>query len=212
MNFEIQHNHTIGFLDSFVSGPCIKDAKVLDVGCGDGFAAVQFLERGAMMADAFDPDPDCGLDESGYPPGLRETGVIFSKNWFDLGTAYDIVWCHHVAEHVEEPIAFLRKLGGLLAPGGWLWLTVPNMAGLDVYSPGHINSYIAPQLIQVLQIVGFAVGDAKVMAQRGQLRVRVTREGNHLLPPPMRTSLEATGRCQTAPLAGYRWRDVTGRG
>jgi hypothetical protein len=43
-----------------------------------------------------------------------------------LTPPYDCIAAFHVLEHQHDPIAFLTRLTGLLAPGGLIYLEVPN--------------------------------------------------------------------------------------
>ena len=120
----IQHSHTDLFLNSFDSDPLIKGKKVLDVGCGDGYAALQFHNRGAALVHAMDPYLE------GKPVFLEEAPEIkFFEDWDDFRYrhvvppgGYDIVWHHHVVEHVEHCFGFLNDIRDLLATDGWMWM------------------------------------------------------------------------------------------
>ncbi len=41
---------------------------------------------------------------------------------------FDIITANHVVEHLAEPVESLRMMKGLLAPGGFIWISVPNGA------------------------------------------------------------------------------------
>jgi SAM-dependent methyltransferase len=41
---------------------------------------------------------------------------------------FDIAVCQEVVEHVENPWELLRRIGGVLADGGFLLLSTPNIA------------------------------------------------------------------------------------
>ncbi|GAA2933441.1 hypothetical protein GCM10020221_31470 [Streptomyces thioluteus] len=50
--------------------------------------------------------------------------------------AFDIVLCHGVLMHVEEPDPLLAGLARVLAPGGLLSLVVRNADALALRAPG----------------------------------------------------------------------------
>jgi len=121
---------------------------------------------------------------------------------------YDIVWCHHCLEHVPDCIGFLNAVADALKDGGWLWIAVPNMAPYEVFSPGHIHNFMAPQLLEQLKMAGFDIFNARVWAKNSQLRVRVQRRANGKYPAPMQEELERTGRCQASTLNYHNWKAV----
>jgi hypothetical protein len=73
----------------------------------------------------------------------------------------------HALEHVHDPLATVRKLRGLLAPGGILQIEVPNIGGaearmfgrlwrgLDV--PRHYIHFTPDTLSQLLRDAGFVI-------------------------------------------------------
>ena len=196
MTKNIHHNHIDAFLDSFNSRARIEHSYVLDMGCGDAYATKIFAERGASVIHAHDPYAT---------PSLLHPTAEFFPNYSELPHKYDIIWLHHVLEHIEDCFDFLRMLHARLTDSGLLWMAVPNMAQHSVYSPGHIHNFQAAQLIEVLRRCGYAVGDISTWVHYGQLRVRVPARGNCQYPRPMATSLEVTGRCPSTAFTTWNW-------
>jgi hypothetical protein len=194
----IHHRITDTFLTSFPAHQQIKDKKILDVGCGDAYASSRFMSNGASVVHAYDP----------LKP-LPELCEIHNIPFFDslskLSYGYDIIWMHHVLEHVSDYLELLMIIRSLLDDRGELWMAVPNMASHAVFSPGHINNFMAPQLVEVLRIAGFAIGDISIWVHEGQLRVRVPKLGNCEYPEPMQRSLKETGRCASEILKMHNW-------
>jgi 2-polyprenyl-3-methyl-5-hydroxy-6-metoxy-1,4-benzoquinol methylase len=94
--------------------------RVLDVGCGDGFLAVRLARR---IADVTAVELDV--------PVLRRAQARFADapvRWVhadvmtaDLpGAGFDAVVSNAALHHLEDTRAALRRLSGLLAPGGTL--------------------------------------------------------------------------------------------
>lgn len=103
--------------------------RLLDVGCGEGFAmdrlsrsgwTVHGLDYSRAGLEAMNPHL---LDriETGDLPALLEDHA-------SAGHRYDLVWLTNVLEHVEDPVALLTRLRGLVSPGGACVVTVPNDA------------------------------------------------------------------------------------
>jgi 2-polyprenyl-3-methyl-5-hydroxy-6-metoxy-1,4-benzoquinol methylase len=99
--------------------------KVLDIGCGNG-AFLEFAREGGWQIAGVDiklaPDArtlDCPLWEG------RLQDIDFG------GERFDLIRLNHVLEHTQDPLRELRICRELLLPGGVLFISVPNIAGLS---------------------------------------------------------------------------------
>jgi SAM-dependent methyltransferase len=100
-----------------------RPLHVLDVGCG----------RRPVLAGRIDPtDEYCGCDiaEPVEPLPCFERVNLNEESVADAfaGRRFDVVFCGEVIEHVFSPDALLDDLRELLAPGGLLVLSTPNLA------------------------------------------------------------------------------------
>jgi SAM-dependent methyltransferase len=107
-----------------------RSLEVLDLGGGTGGVAVMLAERGHRVT-VVDPSPDAlaALARRAREVGLsdRVTGVQGDEATLESvlgGRAVDLVCCHGTLEFVDDPVATLRTLAGVLAPGGSLSLLV----------------------------------------------------------------------------------------
>lgn len=94
-------------------------------------------------------------------------GVVRVSDESDLGT-YSLVLAAHIFEHVPHPLSFIRKLKTYVAPGGYLYIEVPqetsdeNREGLqkgtlrlDIGIHEHINNYCVLSVSSLLEAAGF---------------------------------------------------------
>jgi len=104
--------------------------RILDVGCGSGWAVTRFLGG--------DADRVLGID-------LHEANIAYARRKFEsaglrfecrtaaslAGSAesFDVIVLADILEHLSEPLPVLRECRRLLAPGGVLLVTVPNGRG-----------------------------------------------------------------------------------
>jgi 2-polyprenyl-3-methyl-5-hydroxy-6-metoxy-1,4-benzoquinol methylase len=100
--------------------------RLLDVGCGGGYF-LKIAQRLGAEAE--------GVEPSGYAAGVsRRTGLPIYCGTLEEYAAqnpsarFDVVTANHVLAHVPQPAETLRVMGGLLAPGGYVWISVPNAA------------------------------------------------------------------------------------
>lgn len=126
------------------SKPPKQSPRILDVGCGEGYALAFFADKGWQVR-GFDFSA-AGVESKN--PSCREfllVGDVFSllDAEIESGQKYDVVWLQNVLEHVLDPIALLRSLRQLLFDDGVAVVTVPNdcsIVQLAALSHGHIDS------------------------------------------------------------------------
>jgi 2-polyprenyl-3-methyl-5-hydroxy-6-metoxy-1,4-benzoquinol methylase len=118
-------------------GARVIGQRVLDMACGEGYGSA-VLARGAGSVLGVDANP-----EAFEHARLRYTGqnVRFERgmveNHGEPG-AYDAVVFLQTIEHVQDPIAVLRHLHSLLADGGGVFVSTPNV--LRLAPPGAAKS------------------------------------------------------------------------
>ena len=91
------------------------------------------------------------------------------------GAAFDAVVFFHTLEHVSEPREFLAPLGGALAPGGRMFIEVPNGEARDLRDgvdwlgarmPDHVVHYRRQDLERLLGSVGLRVVQAQTLTMQ----------------------------------------------
>ena len=97
------------------------DARVLDAGCGEGVLVDEFAGR--LQIEGIDPN---------YSSARVRTGSLTALP-YDNGR-FSHALCLDVLEHLsfEEQPRALAELYRVLAPGGELFVTVPNLAHLQL--------------------------------------------------------------------------------
>lgn len=112
--------------------------RILDVGMGRGTQALR-LARSGHRVTGVESDPAmvasarAALTEE--PEGIRQRVRLIEGDGRDTGVhflpgSFDVVLCHGVLMHVQEPDALLAGLARMLAPGGLLSLLVRNADAL----------------------------------------------------------------------------------
>jgi SAM-dependent methyltransferase len=131
--------------------------RILDFGAGRGSMSLEFMRRGAEVV---------AIEPFGHE-FLNELGVRVYKDIDGLpeDLAFDGIVSLEVIEHLRDPNDVLSRLHERLVPGGWLFITTPNAAGLlarltgqqwrEVAKPGHVVFYTPATLNSVLARNGF---------------------------------------------------------
>lgn len=107
--------------------PKDPDSRILDIGCGMGFALLYFKSRGFSLAEGIDTDPRQiqACREKGLQVHLVEDAVRFLK---DRPSTYALITAFDVIEHLprEEQVELTQAIHAALISQGALVCTVPN--------------------------------------------------------------------------------------
>lgn len=106
------------YLPRFSTGVCL-----LDVGFGNG----DFLNSASAIGWAVsgaDPDPVAVGNAKARGLLVREGGI---EAFADMPEYFDVITLNHVIEHVHDPKDVLEQAYKLLKPGGWLYISTPNI-------------------------------------------------------------------------------------
>ena len=143
--------------------------RLLDVGCGIGVFP-KLVEQLGLEVYALDPAIKA-IEYARKNFGLRNTvaGTIddIPPDWQDFGfiTAFEVL------EHLEQPREVGKKIYGLLAPGGYFMMSVPNRNRLNVklgrrsdydYPPNHLTRWSREVLNSFLTGIGFTNVTVKI--------------------------------------------------
>ena len=149
-----------------------REIQLLDIGCGDGYAANQFRQAGYAVR-AFDAsEDDIKLARSRYPGLSYEVRSVYDDTLASVyGSETDCVTSLEVVEHLYYPRRLFEQSYRLLRKGGWLILTTPyhgylkNLAlsvtnGWDNHfkvdwDGGHIKFFSNAALAKMAEEAGF---------------------------------------------------------
>ncbi len=139
-------------------GARVIGRRVLDMACGEGYGS-EVLARGAAAVVGVDANP-----ETHEHARLRYTrrNLTFERGLVETaGTpgAYDDVVFLQTIEHVHDPTRVLGHLRSLLAPGGVVYVSTPNVLTLappgaeKSGNPWHVREYRAAEFAQLCRAV-----------------------------------------------------------
>jgi 2-polyprenyl-6-hydroxyphenyl methylase / 3-demethylubiquinone-9 3-methyltransferase len=141
----------------------IKGGTLLEVGAGFGFFCEEMGKRSSFEhVIALEPGPDMAN-------ACREKGIETIESIFETAVIekeIDIITCFEVIEHLFCPADFVSWAASILNPGGYLYLTCPNIAGFETdimkqksgtIDHGHINLFNPDSLGKLVERHGFEV-------------------------------------------------------
>ena len=135
-----------------------KDARILDIGCGQGPALDIFRNKGYLSAVGITlNDEDVRIcRKNGHD--VRKMDQSFLEF---LDGSFDFVWARHVIEHSIFPYFTLMEFARVLAPGGTLYLEVPapETSCHHETNPNHYSVFGRGAWVSLLGRCGFAVCD-----------------------------------------------------
>jgi SAM-dependent methyltransferase len=143
------------------------DAKILDIGCGDGFHLDLLAEFGKKdwVLNGVD------MDERAVEICLGKGLDVFCGTLDDAGfeeASFDLAFTVQTVEHVAEPVRFLNEIRKLLKPGGRLIVVTDNTDSLDFsinkksywggyHFPRHWNLFNRSNIKKLAERTGFNV-------------------------------------------------------
>jgi 2-polyprenyl-3-methyl-5-hydroxy-6-metoxy-1,4-benzoquinol methylase len=122
-----------------------NDLSILDYGCGDGFLSLQLAQN-----------PRCrqitAVDFHGTPPALIQNKdkirYLPHPDFLNVSEAYDIIFCRHVLEHMQNPLKWIMTMKGRLKPQGRIIAEVPNYSSIwkTVFGKYYFGLYVPRHL------------------------------------------------------------------
>jgi len=120
------------------------EARVLDVGCGQGTQALR-LARGGCRVTGLDASPtllrDFARELAGEPDDVRERVRLVHGDATEATGSLDAVLCHGVLMYLADPDPVLAAVAGAVATGGVVSLLVRNGDALAL-RPGLAGDWV----------------------------------------------------------------------
>jgi SAM-dependent methyltransferase len=121
-------------------------ARILDVGCGDGFHLRILKDYGHASWKLEGVEPDSRGAAAARAAGLKvhETTI---QSLEASGSQYDLILLVATLEHVDDPASVLSALRLLLRPGGKIGIVTDNTSTIDfrLFGRRHWGGYHFPR-------------------------------------------------------------------
>jgi 2-polyprenyl-3-methyl-5-hydroxy-6-metoxy-1,4-benzoquinol methylase len=141
----------------------IPAGKILDAGAGFGFllsAINSNWGKYAIELSNFCVDHI----KNNYPEVIVKSEKLEDASFEDA--SFDVIYCHHVIEHVEDPHSVMKNLSRMLKKGGIMVIGAPNIdsfvsnrfkGNYRLLGSPHVVMWNKNTLSKLLEIYGLAV-------------------------------------------------------
>jgi SAM-dependent methyltransferase len=116
-------------------------------------------------------------------------------------TQFDVITASHVIEHTPDPVSTLRAMRKLLAPGGYIWIAVPNATYPIARSlkgrwhstdlPYHLMHFTAVSMTEAGRRAGLKVGNQRTDSQPPHVRASISQLLRYRYFVPYRLSIKS---------------------
>lgn len=168
------------------------DRRVLDVGCATGYLGEALKARGCTVSGVeIDPEAAARAAEVLDTVVVADLASVRLTEHFAAGS-FDVVVLGDVLEHLTDPLRLLRDATAVLAPGGSVVISLPNVSHADVrlaLLQGRWR-YSDRGLLDRTHVVFFTADSLlRLLADAGLVAVDFRRTTT----PPLTTEVEVDG-------------------
>lgn len=152
------------------------DARILDVGCGDGFHLDLLKKHGAKNWHLEGIDIDGRAVEMATKRGLNVTLGTIQDIENERENFYDFAFTVQTIEHVEQPFEFLKAIKKVLKKGGKLVVVTDNTDSFDfkLFKKSHWGGYHFPRHWNLFNKKNLAKLGAKAGFEIVKIRTQVS--------------------------------------
>jgi len=108
----------------------IKNKKVLEIGCGNGFFLEELKKNG--IENVYGIEPGKESVRKANPKIKNNIKVDILKKGLFQKESFDYIVCFHTLDHIPDPNQFLEISYSFLKKGGKIFFVVHNTDGLSV--------------------------------------------------------------------------------
>jgi hypothetical protein len=181
--------------------------RLLDLGCGKGAFLARFQRQypGWELAGCDVSERYRAFVEPIAGPG-RFSVTPLDAPQLPAGP-FDLVTMFFVAEHLANPAVVLTRVAGVLAPGGFLYVAVPNVLvnSIDAFLADHLSHFSTPSLAALLRRCGLRPVVVSEHHQLGQITLMAVSEPAFAGRAPAPPGGEAAAYADAIRTAIARW-------
>ncbi len=169
----------LGFLVEHVPP---RGKTLFDIGAHNGTFMDLAARAGFAVAGIEPSDP--AREEAKSRFGIELIPGFFNESVMEeVGGPYDVVVLNHVLEHVKNPVDVLRLAGMATAPGGMVFVEVPDMENpqtdniADFFTPEHTVYFTSGTMAQAAGRAGLVLQHLERDRQKHAFRALLRKAG-----------------------------------
>ncbi|NEO27906.1 MAG: class I SAM-dependent methyltransferase, partial [Kamptonema sp. SIO4C4] len=158
-----------------------SDSWICEVGCGAGGALKYIQDQGYKVAG-------CEYDSTAMEMGKKHgVNTLFYGSLEAIGEElpnikFDLIYLHHVFEHLTDPIEFLQKCKNYLTPQGKVIIIIPDISRIDQF--GHLPAIgNALMYLHIAHKYNFSWEGIKQLCQRAGYSVKKLNPDPNIYSP-----------------------------
>ena len=156
-------NHISNLVNDLIKKSNIRDSRILEIGCGDGYFLKQLVQDNSWN------NTGIGYDPSYVESKTNLENIRFEKLFFDdsCKEESDFIISRHVIEHIPEPIPFLKNIRKISKPHTRIFFETPTVEWILKnhvfwdFTYEHCSFFTKNSLTTAFQIAGFKVKSVK---------------------------------------------------
>jgi SAM-dependent methyltransferase len=153
------------------------NARILDYGCAKASMPKQLLAlKPELQMYLFDVSEMYKSHWAQFLPAERCAVDLTPTQW---AKSFDLITSYFALEHIDDPVASMRKIADLLSPEGVFYGIVPDTVGniADFIVIDHVNHFTVASLHFALKQSGFVDIQIDTQAHRGALVFMARKSG-----------------------------------
>jgi len=155
-------NYISNLVDELIKKYNIRDSKILEIGCGDGYFLKQLVQNDSWKNFGVGYDPSNNTTET-----MKR--IRIEKSFFDdtCKEESDFTISRHVIEHIPNPIHFLKNIRKISKPQTKIFFETPTVEWIlknNVFwdfGYEHCSLFSQNSMTTAFQIAGFKVNSIK---------------------------------------------------
>jgi 2-polyprenyl-3-methyl-5-hydroxy-6-metoxy-1,4-benzoquinol methylase len=170
----LQGQESLKFILNFF--PNLKDKKVLEIGCGNGFLLKELSNYGGSCV-GLEPGKQIELASQ---PNIELINDFFPS--IKVKGEFDLIIHFNVLEHLENPVEILKEQVKLLGPEGKIIFGVPNCepylnsGDLSLFVHEHFNYFTQESLHQIALASNLKIESLSIGAKNGMIFCALTKQ------------------------------------
>jgi novobiocin biosynthesis protein NovU len=146
--------------ESLITGRDVRNKKVLEIGCSDGYLLKQLREKGSNQVFGYEPASQ--LQQACLENDIPVSGAFFSCDSLSECPILpaDVIIMRHVLEHIDDLHGFLNAVLAALDESGFLIIEVPDV---EVILTNHLYFHFYHEHLSYFSLISLQ----KLLSQYG---------------------------------------------